>query len=963
MKKILTALFVISYAFAVAQEQLTDIVRSAGPHSSNPKEFVIFNDNVFFTAQTEDMGLEIWKSDGSPDGTTLLKDINIGVGSSIISNFLTFKGKLYFVANDNIHGYQLWTTDGTGEGTVPVTNNMDYRVTRLVATDDFIYYLKKPSNYSLEVWKSDGTTAGTTLVKGSIPIWNAPQNLTSALGLVFFSMQDEGSNESRIWRTDGTDQGTFHLTHLLDGNGSGPSGTSDPTQFIEYNGAVYFVVRDWFSNGETVGIMKTDGTVEGTEHILGMYNGNMELMEFSDVTVNNNKMYFSFFDVDNRHLFIWESDGLAANTKLIYNYYGHVYFAPSTLLGLSEHLYFTSGNAAGGTSLVRINTTTLASEEIRDISQTQTAPFMFFDDTDCNTLMTDGINIFVRSIFESYAFADLWRSNGTREGTTLLGRISRHDGGALFKDNQLFFGGTADSDIELWKSDGTTTGTGLVRNISDTDVYSGISGQLYQVGDVVYFNANHQDYGMEVWVSDGTASGTSLIDLTPGTTGSYPSGFLPVDGKLYFLARTNTTVKVFTSDGTTSGTKWITEFPSGFVKLAYIGGDNLLAFARKEDGSNSLYSINMATGLKDEINNLGLNEYGVALSAQAFAVTNSTLYYLVSGAGTDLWKSDGTAQGTVHVAHFYEATSLTAAGSNVYFSVQPDFTTATSELYKSDGTMEGTSAVKDMNGATIPNPENLFAHNSQLLVVVSTPDTGREIWITDGATGNTKLLKDINEGTPSGVFNPQFVISNGMVFFSGTTDAHGAELWRTDGTESGTVMVKDIVPGPQSSKPASLSVAGDRLYFSAFTPEAGTEVWKSDGTAEGTELVIDVLSGPTYSNPSSTVMLGGKLLIIASTESHGAQVWSFTEAVTGIFDEDRDIVDVYPNPSFGIFNLQLKAMRGGAVTIYDSRGYCVSAVSDAAEMNEIDLRHLPAGLYVMKIAKGKETKSVKVLKK
>src|SRR5688500_3711257 len=249
MKKILTALLMMSCVYSPAQEQLTDLVSTTAPVSSIPRQFALFDDNVFFLAQTIDKGREIWKSDGTLNGTTLLKDIAIGTGSSVISNFVEFKGKLYFVANDNIQGYQLWTTDGSGEGTVPVTNNMDYRVSQLVATDDFIYYLKKPSNYKLEIWKSDGTIAGTTLVKGDIPIWNEPHNLVSAFGLVFFSMQDEGTNESRVWRTDGTEQGTFYLTHLLDGNGSGPTGTSHPTQFVEYNGALYFVVRDGFSNG------------------------------------------------------------------------------------------------------------------------------------------------------------------------------------------------------------------------------------------------------------------------------------------------------------------------------------------------------------------------------------------------------------------------------------------------------------------------------------------------------------------------------------------------------------------------------------------------------------------------------------------------------------------------------------------------------------------------------------------
>ena len=78
-------------------------------------------------------GSELWRSDGSADGTFIGEDINApavggdedlsafrfccprGVGSPMVSA----GGKLYFVANDGEHGHELWSTNGARRGARP----------------------------------------------------------------------------------------------------------------------------------------------------------------------------------------------------------------------------------------------------------------------------------------------------------------------------------------------------------------------------------------------------------------------------------------------------------------------------------------------------------------------------------------------------------------------------------------------------------------------------------------------------------------------------------------------------------------------------------------------------------------------------------------------------------------------------------------------------------------------------
>jgi ELWxxDGT repeat protein len=75
---------------------------------------------LFFRASDGVHGTELWKSDGTEDGTTLVKDIRPDLFSAVSSMLATFDGTLFFAADDGIHGRELWRSDGTEEGTALV---------------------------------------------------------------------------------------------------------------------------------------------------------------------------------------------------------------------------------------------------------------------------------------------------------------------------------------------------------------------------------------------------------------------------------------------------------------------------------------------------------------------------------------------------------------------------------------------------------------------------------------------------------------------------------------------------------------------------------------------------------------------------------------------------------------------------------------------------------------------------
>src|SRR6266545_4315146 len=103
------------------------------------------------------------------------------------------------------------------------------------------------------------------------------------------------------------------------------------------------------------------------------------------------------------------------------------------------------------------------------------------------------------------------------------------------------------------------------------------------------------------------------------------------------------------------------------------------------------------------------------------------------------------------------------------------------ELWRSDGTAGGTILVKDIYpGSRSSSPSGLANVNGIIYFRASDGTSGAELWRSDGTAGGTPLVKDIYAGsrssTPSGLANV-----NGTLFFRASDATSGAELWRSDG--------------------------------------------------------------------------------------------------------------------------------------------------------------------------------------
>jgi ELWxxDGT repeat protein len=203
-------------------------------------------------------------------------------------------------------------------------------------------------------------------------------------------------------------------------------------------------------------------------------------------------------------------------------------------------------------------------------------------------------------------------------------------------------------------------------------------------------------------------------------------------------------------------------------------------------------------------------------------------------------------------------------GNAIYF-VAKDVTTGF-ELWKSDGTATGTVRVKDINaGAADSKPRNLVVANNKLFFTAETAAEGRELWATDGTEAGTKIVKNILSGTGSGIREEtKLVVYNNQVYFS-ANDGTGAELWKSDGTDAGTTIVKDINFGT----PENLVVFQNKLFFFL-----SADMYSTDGTVAGTVKIKNLSSSPSLLHVGTPYAYNNKLYLSVGLDGYySAEPW------------------------------------------------------------------------------------------
>ena len=292
-------------------------------------------------------------------------------------------------------------------------------------------------------------------------------------------------------------------------------------------------------------------------------------------------------------------------------------------------------------------------------------------------------------------------------------------------------------------------------------------------------------------------------------------------------------------------------------------------------GSNSgTYNGNGTAWMVKNIAGGGLSSF-----PDRMAAVGNTLFFEASDYqnGSELWKSNGTSSGTVMVKNINSGSGnqassypnyLTEMGNTLYFSAMD--ANNGYQLWKSDGTASGTVMVTAINSGGTANPGihtlGFVVMNNNLYFSAEDGTNGPELWKSDGTASGTMMVKDINPGSGGSLsYTPAVkpVVMNNELYFQADDGTNGYELWKSDGTASGTVMVKDINNGSGDSNPSGLIAVGNTVYFAASDGTNGYELWKSDGTASGTVMVKDINSGSGNGGGAAGAAIGSTLYFLS----------------------------------------------------------------------------------------------------
>lgn len=809
---------------------------SSNEYNSGRK--IAIGNHLFFFTEDPCYGIELFVTDGTTDGTRLVKDIFPGESTSMgfPINFAAFQNELYFVANDGATGFEIWKSNGTVSGTnritdFPLAYNSQYSFSspsQLTTAQNQLYFL---TDNRRQLWAINST--GSVDLIQSFNNNNSGQEITTIIptssNTTYFITSDLS-----IWKTDGTNQGTMLLGNLPININNG--------SYLNYflptivNNDLYLLFQVANASSPVSNYLYKTTTTPGTLTLVKEFDNTLNF-NFNQPLATNGKLTFVERSLGN----IWVSDGSETGTQIISNFGLGAY--PGTILPIQlnpNQSIYVARDDEPYISITSTDGTTTNSFEIIQIPVTT--------NEDIKHLGTqNGIAYFAIGAFDSPQ-SELWQSDGTTNGTfftgVLLPTVQPSDSPTV-TDNGLFYFISLSQPIgifNLWQTDLTQNGTKAVGE----EVYSYNNGahpsNFVTYNNQFFFKAD-DDNGSSTWITDGTNSGTQKANsILPAIANSQSSS--EWQGFLYYSNGDN----IYKTDGSNSSLAFqgntIQEVNTFNNKLLFttvdIGGggfpfyDPVLLQEASSDGNYTEVMIDSDGWTIQDLSN--------------FKVINGDLYF-ISREGLFI---GGSTQGCC--AYFR---------NGIY---RYDGTTIFPLQYYADG----------QNVSTPPlSIEYVPGLGNELATL------NNEVFFTDHRTlfktGNgSDLITTITTLPEVDYLNFDYLSSaHGLLYFSANDGISGYEIWRSDGTSAGTFLLKDLNPGSLGSCPKQVVEGPNgKSYFLTDNCNKDFAIWETDGTASGTNILADLSN--FFSIDDSLYVFNGQLYFAGNDGQSGKELWSIS---------------------------------------------------------------------------------------
>jgi ELWxxDGT repeat protein len=476
---------------------------------------------------------------------------------------------------------------------------------------------------------------------------------------------------------------------------------------------------------------------------------------------------------------------------------------------------------------------------------------------------------------------ELWVSDGTEGGTHIVKDIA--PGGNSSNPNHLFAIGSKlvftafqpGIGWGMWATDGTEAGTVLINDVetaNTADEYSYNWGATYcVVGSTLYFNATNAAHGSALWKTDGTAAGSRVVkNIAPGGAGGTPIAMTTMGGKLYYTSRDDNS-QLWVSDGTDGGT---VQYTNAFWYCDFTTAIGGLVYVRATNGS-------MTNGMwVTDGDPSHLTLLSTTLSAAGFYVERGGFAYMNPDAPSPysyrpLVGSDGTPGGTGVVADVSCNIPYTV-GNTLYFS--SPINDASARLWKSEGTAQGTIKVTDRiaNAAAV-------GQVAGKVLVSRLPDWNdySTMWASDGTdAGTVRLLPRTSIAFTAPTTGPSWSTTLTSLPIAGTSDD-------PQGIQAVTYQLSGATTGSGTATGTTIWNFTPTLNLGTTTIIVTAE--STDGNLETASLAVTVTS-PATGSPTIAISLPttgdswlstGGGVTISGTTSDSATVTGVTYALSG----------------------------------------------------------------------------------
>lgn len=816
MKKLfaLPLLFWVASLSAQTPEHFHDFIHHG--LGSNANIFFAHDDYLLFTAVDPDKGSEIFVSDGTEQGTKLLKDLNPGAGDAGIYNFIAFGKYTVFQANllpKTEEQGAIWYTDGTEQGTKRLKATGYSQSINFAVFDHHLYYTYIVDDKTYDVRRIDNTfTKDTLIARYKRGYQNVHSKFAVTNKALFYSYDDQ------IYRIDKS-----HKAPTLQWERD-PNSNGDISEMYGLGDLHMWYMRN-YSTHKTEVYMGTDA--QGSEKRIISNPGWSYIRQVEEW---NGNIYVSFGPHPSYYIYQVKKTNWAAlalnNKPNTLQFSGNGYFKQ-----YKGHIYM-AGAAGNDKELWRTDGTSPTCELYNAFAGDTSSWPMHFRIVDDKLFFSAYSRNFGREWYSTEGNkADIKRYDlnpGSPDSD--FGQFS-----AVYKGKLYGGANTIELGREPWVCDGTLAGTKLLKDIDPRfDLGNQQVGSFMKAGAYLYLLANDSTHGRELWRTDGTTKETIMLDDI-GISSIFPTEFgetIEYKNHLYGTAVSLVDgAELYTSNGLPSGSKFVT--PSDLFNSS---------------------------------------------SPSNFAVLGSHLYYTgTEGFLTTpvLYKSDGTKDGTLPLKKgnaFKEVDELRRVVDKLYFSAVD--ATGDREPFISDGTLGGTKKLADLvNGTTVARPKDFCGANGKVYFLSRNQSGYAVLYETDGTAPGTKLLVDFSiESTVDHTVEADTLFANAGVLYVVTRVANGKDkkLWAYT-LASASLAICENITNQAISDPEQFAILDSKLAFVAFGSKTGREVFVTDGTSQGTKVLKDIHSGS--SNPRELMTYNGLWLFQADNGTDGKQIW------------------------------------------------------------------------------------------